>query len=363
MRALFYIGDRKWTGCARTFVTAARGLAARRHQVTLVCSSGAPVLERIAGGGLETVIVDMDANMASGSWELRKVLQDRFIEVAFVHREREQLLAGSAMRLAERGAVIRRIPAFQAYQDDAGLALRVATGGLLFATEGQRDEAAAEGWPLPAAVAPLGVDAARYRDIVPLDRATLGVPDGATLIACPYEESGRFRLATVMRTLAILAPRHPDLHAVVYGPGALHEDLRMHAAALGVTAMVTFAGESVDELRMAAASDLVWVTADEDGGAYACLDAMALGRPVLAEITPLTAYYVADGATGVLLQPGEPSYVASAVADVLGHGERRAAIGAAGMARVAREFPESAMIDGFEQAGTAAGDRTRWAAQ
>jgi hypothetical protein len=31
MRALFYVGEQRWNGCARAFVMAARGLAARGH--------------------------------------------------------------------------------------------------------------------------------------------------------------------------------------------------------------------------------------------------------------------------------------------------------------------------------------------
>jgi len=38
-------------------------------------------------------------------------------------------------------------------------------------------------------------------------------------------------------------------------------------------------------------------------------------------------------------------------------------MGNAGRARVQREFSESAMIDGFERAVNAAGDRTKWAAR
>jgi hypothetical protein len=45
---------------------------------------------------------------------------------------------------------------------------------------------------------------------------------------------------------------------------------------------------------------------------------------------------------------------------LLAHEERRSAMGTAGRARVARDFPETAMIEGFERATEIARDRTRW---
>src|SRR5258708_36121297 len=78
--------------------------------------------------------------------------------------------------------------------------------------------------------------------------------------------------------------------------------------------------------------------------------ANARRSPVVAERSPLTEHYVADGITGVLLPEGDPPYLAAAVARVLARGELRATFGNAGRARVEREFSERAMIEGFEQA-------------
>jgi glycosyltransferase involved in cell wall biosynthesis len=100
-----------------------------------------------------------------------------------------------------------------------------------------------------------------------------------------------------------------------------------------------------------------------DNGAYACLDFMSMRIPVIAERSPLTQHYVADGITGILLAPGEPSYTASSVTAFLTGEEKRVAMGNAGRTRVQREFPEHAMIDAFERAVTAAGDRTKWIAR
>lgn len=367
MRVLFYVGEKSWTGCARAFVAAARGLAGRGHQVTLVCPGGSPTARRAESLGVDTVPADPEANAASDTWSLRRVLQDRFVEVAFVHTDREQLVVSSAMRLAERGAIIRRIPAFlaPAFLRSGRLAMRIASAGLLFTTEAELAQAQGSSeiaaLPLAPAVAPLGVDVAAYDSIRAVARGTLGLPSQGLLVVCSYEPTARLRLATAMRTLALLLPRHPDVHLAVLGPGSLDDDLRMHAAALGVSNSVTFLGPRTDELSILRAADAGWVVASGDDGAFAFLDLMAMKIPVLADRGALPQHYVADGITGLLLSPGAPSHTAATVAPFFVHQDWRTAMGNAARTRAQRDFSETDMLDGFERAAAAAADRKRWA--
>jgi glycosyltransferase involved in cell wall biosynthesis len=367
MRVLFYVGDADWSGGSRVILTAARGLAHRGHPVAIACCGGSRLDALASAAGLDTVAINAASSPVGGAWDLRKRLQERFIEVVVVSTERDQLIVSSAMRLAERGAVLRRIPSFDGVDLQRGgrLALRIAAAGLIFSTEREATDrhAASAAWAIAPTVVPLGVDAATYESAEPAPRRDLGAPStgGALLIACTYDPSGRYRIATVFRTLALLAPRHTNVHVVIFGAGSLDQDLRMHAAALGVSPVVRFIGDVEDERAVMRAADVGWVVAGSDNGALACLDYMALRKPVIAERSPLTQHYVADGITGLLLSPGDPSYTASGVAAFLAGADQRVAMGNAGRTRVQRDFTETAMIDGFERAVNAAGDRTKWA--
>jgi glycosyltransferase involved in cell wall biosynthesis len=249
-------------------------------------------------------------------------------------------------------------------QRSGRLALRMAATGLLFSTS--RELAAATkrtdlpAFPIPSAVAPLGVSVASYDSVRSASRADLGVPPDGLLVVCSYEPRARIRLGTAMRTLALLVAHHPELHLAVVGPGSRDEDLRMHTAALGVGNCVSFLGERADHLEILRAADAGWVVAGGDDAAFAYLDLMAMGIPVVSERGELPQHYVADGITGVLLSPGAPSSMASAVAAFLALPERRAAMGNAGRTRVQRDFSDDEMIDGFEQGALAASDRSRW---
>jgi glycosyltransferase involved in cell wall biosynthesis len=86
---------------------------------------------------------------------------------------------------------------------------------------------------------------------------------------------------------------------------------------------------------------------------------MGLAVPVIAPEGSIAESYVANLITGTLIPPDDAATTAAAVVSLLTNEEQRATIGAAGRARVAREFPEQAMVEGFEQAVNQAGGRRR----
>ncbi len=361
MRVLFYVSNATWSGSARVMMAAAKGLAARGHEVAVACAEGSRLAARISDARIDAVTMGKSASAAGDSWDLRRAMEHRQIEVAIVSNERDHLVVASARLLGNRGAVLRHVRPTERVSLGRGgrLAVRLAASGLIFSSEKEAAEYTQKGWAVPPTVAPLGVDPALFDSVEPAPRDDIGLPGNSLLLACPYEPSGRARIATVLRALALLTPRHPEMHAAVYGPGSLDEALRMHASALAVNASVTFLGDVEDPRPLMRTSDIVWISAEGDAGAFGCLDAMACRLPIIAERSMLIQQYVADGITGLMLAQGDPSNNASEVAEFIADRTRYAAMGNAGRARVQRDFSESAMVDGFEKAVHAAGERVR----
>lgn len=359
MRTLFYHTAKGWSGSSRAFAVAARGLAARGEPVTVVCREDTPAEQAFAGEGLDVISVPISNTVTRDALRLRTVLKERFIEVVFLHTQREHLVASAAMRLAERGAVIRRVPAGCAPLAGRAsrFAGRMATARLLFSTEADRARAGLE---TQSFLAPLGVDVSRVDDARAAARESLDATDDTQLMICVADKASRMRITTTLRTVALLAERHPDLRLALAGSGCDDDDTHMHASALGITKLVRFLGERDDLPTLVSAADVGWVAAEGDDGAFACLDFMAAQVPVIAERSTLLSQYVPDGIAGVLLPQADPSDTAAAVASFLADHDRRMAMGRAGRTRAMRDFSESAMIDGFAAASTAAGDRSLW---
>lgn len=359
MRALFLISDDAWSARARAFVIAARALAARGHEVQLACAAECPVQVRASAEEIAIVPMARDSSTAGAAWNLRGVLKERSADVIFVHTDAEHLAASSALRLGGGGgAVIRRIPPFSVATRGAGgrLASRIAPSGLLFTTEADRDAAKVESWSVPSALAPLSVDIARHDAAKPVPRESLGAREGTRLIVCLYDGSDKRRVLTALRSMSLLAPRHPELRLAIVG-AERQDELRMHAAAIGVTSLVTFAGARQDELAVMKAADIGWIAAEGDAAAFAALDFMALRKAVIADRSPLTEHVVADGIAGALLKPADAPITAAAISAFVTGETQCAAMGNAGRARVEREFPLDAMCAGYEQAAAGAMER------
>jgi glycosyltransferase involved in cell wall biosynthesis len=361
---MFYYSAPEWTGSARVFAAAGRGLAAVGHQVTFVCPGDGPVEARAAAEGCDVVPLEPSGELLLRSWRIQRILTELFVETVFVHTEAEHMAVALAMRFAGRGGVVRRVPAGErpSLGRRTRVALRLAPGW--FVCTDAADALRIEGLRRtgPPIVADIGVDTERYDELRAVPGSAIGAGPGGRTVVCVYEPSQRARMADVLRAIALLAPRHPELHLAILGPPAGHEDVRMHAAALGISRHITYLGERDDDLAVLRAGEVGWVVAAADSAAYATLDFMAMRTPVLADRDTIAARYIADGITGALLTPGETSATAAILAALLAQDAQRTAMGAAGRTRVAREYKETTMLDLLQQAADTARDRSRWPA-
>lgn len=369
MRVLFLHCARDWSGTARACAVAARGLAARGHNVTMLAEPHSNVEQsasRIAAvasklGGSDPVAMGSvapfevtpfpcDGFWFTAAWRLRRVFRRWDVDVVFVHTEREHLIASAACWLGRHGKIVRRTASSCALMPRAHgkLAGWLTETTWLFSSEADQRLGRIPGKSSRTAIAKLGVDPSRYPDRSVA--AQEPKPEDIRYIICVYDPSSRGRAATAIRTVYMLAPRHPYLRLIIFGAGSDSEDLRMQAAALDVMHLVSFLGERDDHLTLMRDAELGWVVAEADTAAFGILDLMALGVPVIATQSGVAETYVANLISGSLVPEDDASTTAAAVVTLLASEEQRKAMGSAARARVAREFPEQAMIDGFEAA-------------
>ncbi len=196
-------------------------------------------------------------------------------------------------------------------------------------------------------VVPLGTDPSRWHPDAAAGRAfraARGLPEGRWLltVARLVPHKG---IDTALEVLATLAPQHPDLHYLVVGQGGHEETLRQLAASLGVADRFHLATDVTDaELPAAyAAADIYLglsreVGLDVEGFGIALLEAAATRLPVVAGRSGGIADAVAEGETGVLVDPRDPQQATDAVRHLLGDPALAQQLGEAGRARVRGYF-------------------------
>jgi glycosyltransferase involved in cell wall biosynthesis len=169
-------------------------------------------------------------------------------------------------------------------------------------------------------------------------RQALGLAAGTPLVACvgPLERAQGFGEA--VWAFNILAQVAGDLHLLVVGAGPDRPRLEYYADSWG-TRRVHFLPPLRGDLgRLLAQVDVVWVPSLDGRGATTVLEAMAVGRPVVASRSPELAELVADGQTGVLVAAGDKAALARQTLGLLRNPELRRRYGEAGRERARSEF-------------------------
>jgi glycosyltransferase involved in cell wall biosynthesis len=316
----------------------------------------------------EIIPFSTEGSFFSAARRLKRIFRRWDADAIFVTTDREHLIAATACWLSRNGSVVRWTPSGQRLDMGPGgrWGTRLARTAFLFANETDRRAANIPKKALDSSIAEIGIEVSSYpaEGATPQegDAAPAGTAEQAEprkFIVCVYDPTARGRAATAIRTISMLAPRHPNLRLIFVGPGSDDEDLRMQAAALRVLHLVSFLGERDDQINLMRDAHLGWVVADGDTGAYGILDLMALAIPTVASEGGVAQRYIAHGISGALYPPDDSASTAATVAGMLTNEETREAMGKAARVRVAREFPEQEMIEGFDRAANNARTRSR----
>jgi glycosyltransferase involved in cell wall biosynthesis/phosphoheptose isomerase len=190
------------------------------------------------------------------------------------------------------------------------------------------------------AVVPCGVDLTLFDPEGPRERRRRGY----LRLLCVGRLVERKGIGNVIEALAELS----GVELVVAGgppSGRLDGDsevqrLRAIAKRCGVADRVDLRGrvEHADLARLLRSADAVVCAPWYEPFGIVPLEAMACGVPVVASAVGGMIDTVVDGVTGVHVAPRDPERLAAALRDLLGHPERRAAYGRAGVRRARRLY-------------------------
>lgn len=180
-------------------------------------------------------------------------------------------------------------------------------------------------------------------------RAELGLPSDAELIGL----IGRVRLFKGHHILVSAAPaivqRCPRAYFVFVGPSdpALQQKLWEMASAHGIEERLRFVGVREDVPRLMQAMDVITLPSVTEACSMAIIEAMAMGKPVVATRAGGNPELIEEQRTGLLVER-TPEAFAEAIISLLQNPSRRDAMGQAGQARVRSLFSAEGMIQNIE---------------
>jgi len=154
---------------------------------------------------------------------------------------------------------------------------------------------------------------------------------------------------TLLRAIALLVQTASDIQFVWCGNGELKLQVESLARELGVHERIVFTGYRNDVPEILSLLDVFVVSSLFEGLPYTLLEAMSLGKPVVATNVVGCRDAVAHGKTGLLVPPKDPSALAEAILHLVRSPEEAWRMGRAGRDLVARRFTLKKMIAETEQ--------------
>jgi glycosyltransferase involved in cell wall biosynthesis len=156
-------------------------------------------------------------------------------------------------------------------------------------------------------------------------------------------EPGRGQ-SVFLRAVKILAGSAREAEFIVAGDGPAERSLRKEAAALGIEKRVTFVTRLANYRGAISALDIFVRPALAGGLGYGVLEAMAMGKAVVATSTGSVPEMVVEGETARLVAKGNAAALAEAVGQLLTHPQAARDLGAAARLSVAERFSMQRLV-------------------
>lgn len=136
-----------------------------------------------------------------------------------------------------------------------------------------------------------------------------------------------------------------NIRIVIAGSGPEERSLRMLAASLELSNRLTFVDGGVSMAGYLSAIDIFCLPSLQQGLGVMMLEAMALGRPIIASGVGGVVSVIEDNVTGLIVPPSDSRSLAERIIELLQNRERARTIAAAGQQLIRDRFNENRMLD------------------
>jgi glycosyltransferase involved in cell wall biosynthesis len=185
-----------------------------------------------------------------------------------------------------------------------------------------------------------GVDLSKRDRPIPLESlyVNLGLAPDKTIVTCVGRlvpnKGQRFLIEATKEVIR----RHPEVRLLLVGAGPSREALKKFVSELDLDQHVRFLSDCPDTGEILAITTAFVLPSLGEGISVALLEAMAVGKPVIATAVPGNSDVVVPGITGLLVPAQDASALARAICELLADPSGARRMGAAGRARVKNHF-------------------------
>jgi len=180
-------------------------------------------------------------------------------------------------------------------------------------------------------------------------REELGIKAGETVVGAVGRLSPQKDYPTLLRAFKEVKKSCPEAVLLIAGDGYLRENLEKLTDDLGIRERVKFLGYRSDVLEVVSSFDIYALSSLWEGLPLAVLEAMAMGKPVVATSVPGTKEALNEEETGFLVPLKEYQSLSQRLIDLIQNPEKARLMGEAGRRRWNDCFSLTRVIDEHEE--------------
>jgi len=341
------ISQRHLSGAERVCLMLSEALQRRGHRVVLVCKDDASMLGEAAQRGIETrtpgVSGKFNPLVALG---ILRIAREVGADVIHTHLSTASQWGSVAGRLGGI-PVVAHVHAMNSRW------FFLLANAMVACSEGVRQHIIGQGVPgKRIRTIYNGIESKRL--LVAQDssttRASLGIASDTPAIACIAHLADKKGQADLVRAVALLKGRWPELVCFLVGTGENRDSLGRLAEELGVADLAVLLGYRTDAVAIMNAMDIIILPSlGKEGLPLVLLEAALLGRPAVCSNIPGNNEVVIDGQTGLLFPPGDPAALAERIDRLLSDRAACSRMARSAQERAEQEFTIEAMTERVEE--------------
>jgi glycosyltransferase involved in cell wall biosynthesis len=179
-------------------------------------------------------------------------------------------------------------------------------------------------------------------------RYRLGVHTEGKVVGMAARLFPQKRHDVFLKAAVIVDKEVPETRFAIVGGGPLMSDLVNLSKELGIAPKVTFFGEQSDVGAYISAFDIASLTSETEGCSNSLLEAMGLGKAVVATDVGGNRELVRHEENGLLVPAGDAEAVAEAIIDLIRDEQKAKAIGQRAKDTVTNRFSVESMVNQYQ---------------
>jgi glycosyltransferase involved in cell wall biosynthesis len=176
----------------------------------------------------------------------------------------------------------------------------------------------------------------------------LGIPENSSIVGTVGRLVPVKGPESLIKAAKYIISKYPDTFFIFTGDGYLRQDLENKAFKMGIKENIIFLGWRDDAAKIMSAYDVFVLPSLNEGMGRVLVEAMALGKPIVASNIGGIPDLVTHGKNGFLVAPKNPEELAKYIQLLLEDKEKREKMGLAGK-EMALNFSAENMVEKIEE--------------